>query len=403
MLNKTYTVVFVLCLGFLLLVVYSCVTTMKAETMLSQKKYDRAIPLFEEYLAQKPDSIRARSRLGFAYLKTGRIDDAIAEFESVLEKNPKEPYSILYLGLAYLNKKEYDKAIKMWQKYTDKVHPQIEIELKKQLTLLLIAESQRMAQKALENEEKLALKEPEANSIAVCYYKDFSPDKSLRAFQKGLAAMVITDLSKISALKVVERLRLQALFEEMALGQTGIVDEKTAPRVGKLLGAENVITGNLTPGSVKANTTVKGKVSGTASATVKTEEFFKLPGMIVRDVLGVLGLTMTAKEAAAIGIPHTKVYKAFKAFGEGLDAFDAGNWKKAKNLFDLAVVLDPDFDLARKMGELCPNADAPPREELARRLSSEHFEILIQKWAAEYSKDSGKKEAEIKAEGGSSH
>ena len=113
------------------------------------------------------------------------------------------------------------------------------------MTLVIIAESQQLAKKAIAEEDKLETVPLNANTVAVCYYQDLSPDKSMLAFQKGLAAMVITDLSKIKSLKVIERLRLQALLEEMNLGQTGIVDEKTAPRVGRLVGAENLVVGNL--------------------------------------------------------------------------------------------------------------------------------------------------------------
>ena len=71
---------------------------------------------------------------------------------------------------------------------------------------------------------------PDSNTVAVCYYQDLSSGQESSGFQKGLAAMVISDLTKIKSIKVVERVRLQALLEEMKLGQTGIVDPKTAPR-----------------------------------------------------------------------------------------------------------------------------------------------------------------------------
>lgn len=334
----------------------------RAELKLGSKKYDEAIPLYKEYLAKKPDSVTARSKLGFSYLKTGRLDEAISEFQTALKTEPGEPFSTYYLGLSYLNKEDFEKAIQVWQGYRNKTQPLVEEEIRRQLTLLQIAYSHKVAAKALAEEKKLMAAKPDANTVAVCYFQDLSPDKSLQAFQKGLAAMVISDLTKIKSLKVVERVRLQALLEEMKLGQTGLVDVKRAPRVGKLLGAENIVVGNLSVGSIRATTTLtssgKGDVKGTSSVSVDKDKFFELPMVIVRDTAKIMGIKLTDDESKAIGIPHTKVYNAVVYFGKALDALDAGNWKDAKDLFSMALKEDPAFGLAKQGADSCPGADS---------------------------------------------
>lgn len=336
---------------------------MKAEIKMSQRNYKKAIPLYEEYLAQKPDSPYVKAKLGFAYLKTGQLDKSIAELQQALKIKPGDPYSILYLGMGYLNKEKFDKAIETWQLYRNKEQPLVEEEIRRLSTLVKIAASQRAAKKAIEEEQMLMAIKPDANTIAVCYYQDLSPDKSLRAFQKALTAMVITDLSKIKSLKIVERVRMQALLQEMRLGQTGIVDQNTAPRVGKLLGAESLIVGNLSLGSfdiiTAVTSAVTGIVEGTASAAVDQENFYEAPMMIVRNVADIKGITLTLEEKKAIGAPHTTNYKAFIYFGEALDAMDAGNWKKAKDLFDMAVKEDPIFDMAVNGSRSCPSSSSP--------------------------------------------
>jgi tetratricopeptide (TPR) repeat protein len=361
--KRKYIILGVLCLVIVFLFGCGIAEFIKADFKLNQKKYEEAIPIYKEYLAKNPNFVHARSRLGFAYLKTGRLDEAITEFKAALKIKPGEPYSVLYLGLAYLNKKEFGKAIKVWQGYRNKERPLVENEIKRQLTLLQIAEGQRAAKKTLAEEKKLKAAKPDANTIAVCYYRDLSPDKSMRAFQKGLAAMVITDLSKVKSLKVVERLRLQALLEEMKLGQTGIVDERTAPRVGWLLGTENLTTGSLTLGiqaATSLTSTSRGGVEGTAMCTMEKEKFFELPCCIVKNVARIMGIDLTPKEIEAIcGKPHTKSYEAFIYFGQALDALDAGHWAKAKDLFTKSLKADPRFDLAREGDDSCPGASSP--------------------------------------------
>jgi len=324
---------------------------------------DDAIPVYEGYIGENPDSVKSRSRLGVWYLKTGRLNEAIAEFESTLKNEPGEPFATYYLGLAYLSKENFEKAIQIWEGYKNINKPLIEEEIGRQLTLLRIAHSRKFATKALAEEKKIMAVKPDANTVAVCYYQDLSPDKSLRAFQKGLTAMMISDLTKIKSIKVVERVRLQALLEEMNLGQTGIVDPKTAPRVGKLLGARNVIFGNLALGSIKATTTLasadQGTLKGSVTASVDKDRFFELPAFIVRDIAGIMKIELTDEERKTIGVPHTKVYKALVYFGNALDALDAGKWKEANDYFGMALKEDPMFDLARNAAGMCPGADSP--------------------------------------------
>lgn len=341
---------------------------MKAEMKLLAGKYSEAIPLYEEYLAKHSDSVQARNRLGFAYLKTGQLDRAMNELETVLKEEPGNGYAIMYLGMVYLNKGELEKTISTWQTYRDENKPLVEAQIKRLITVVQIAESQKFAKKALMEEKRLEATKPDANALAVCYYEDLSPDKSLRAFQKGLAAMLITDMSKIKSLKVVERLRLQTLFQEMKLGQTGLVDDKTAPRVGHLLGAENLLVGNMTIGSLLVNSSIVSTSSteteGSATIEVEKEQFYELPKLIVADYARVKKIKLTPEEMQAIGIPHTKVYQSFVYYGEGLDAMDEGRWQDAKNLFSRALEADPKFDLAQDGLDSLPPTLTPNPEQI---------------------------------------
>jgi hypothetical protein len=76
------------------------------------------------------------------------------------------------------------------------------------------------------------------------------------------------------------------------------------------------------------------------------------------------GIKLTPEEKKAIGIPHTKNYKAFIYYGQALDALDEGRWQDAKDLFDKAVKEDPRFALAAEGSSSCPGADAPGIDSL---------------------------------------
>jgi len=60
----------------------------------------------------------------------------------------------------------------------------------------------------------------------------------------SFAESLTMGLLKVQALRVVERTQLQQLLREQQLGQSLWADEKTAPRLGKLLGARVVVLGS---------------------------------------------------------------------------------------------------------------------------------------------------------------
>lgn len=361
-------------LGAILLSGCATLELTKAEIMVSQKKYAESIPIFKQYLVKNPDSVQARSRLGFVYLKTGQLDAAIAEFKKALKIEPREPYATFYLGMAYLNKEDFDGAIDVWRSYRNTEKRLVEREVKRLIRLIRIAEAHRAARKALAMEKQLDTVKQPLNTVAVFYYQDRSAEKGMQAFQKGLAAMVITDLSKIKSLQVVERIRIQALLQEMKLGQTGIVDQKTAPRMGMLVGAENLVMGNLDQGiavTTALASSSRGNVKGTASVTVPEQEFFEIPKKIVLDIAGIMKIKLNSEEMAALGVPHTKNFEAFIIYGEALDALDGGRWEIAKDLFASALGKDPKFYLASEGYESCPRANAPSISQLATMTTPE--------------------------------
>ncbi len=61
----------------------------------------------------------------------------------------------------------------------------------------------------------------------------------------GLAAMLISDLTRHGAgMTIIERQKISALLKEIALSQTGVIDEATAVKAGKMLGAQHIAFGS---------------------------------------------------------------------------------------------------------------------------------------------------------------
>lgn len=75
-----------------------------------------AIPVYEKYLGQQPDSAIALSNLGAAYARVGRYKSAIAQYTSALKLQPGNLSFELNLGLAYYKAGEMDRAVFIFEK-----------------------------------------------------------------------------------------------------------------------------------------------------------------------------------------------------------------------------------------------------------------------------------------------
>jgi cytochrome c-type biogenesis protein CcmH/NrfG/TolB-like protein len=186
------------------------------------------------------------------------------------------------------------------------------------------------------------------NIIAVSPFGDKGNTEKTKHLRKALAAMIITDLSKAKGIQVVERIRLQKLLDEMKLGQSGIVDPATSPRIGRLLGAGKIVSGGMLGAGADdlhilriLTSVATGKDLGDQDARGKTEEFFKLQKAIVFGILKDLGIKLTPADEQIINRYATRSYQGLLLYGEGLDWQDLGEWDKAIDAFTRCVNVDP--------------------------------------------------------------
>lgn len=83
-------------------------------------------------------------------------------------------------------------------------------------------------------------------TVAVLDFKNASGLFNLDALEKSVPEMLKTELSQNGpGIVVVERQRLDMILQEQALGQSGVIDEKDAQTVGRLAGAQYLLTGEI--------------------------------------------------------------------------------------------------------------------------------------------------------------
>ncbi|MEZ4265921.1 MAG: CsgG/HfaB family protein [Myxococcota bacterium] len=188
--------------------------------------------------------------------------------------------------------------------------------------------------------------------VAVLDFTNGSGDE-YAALGKGLQAMLTTDLAAVEAFELVERARLNDIRGELKLSGSGMVDPKTAVRIGKLAGASHLVTGAYTvvgdtmrlDGRLVAM--ASGKVLLAADVAGSKDTFFELEKELVKKLIAATGVTMAPKERAAVGKVHTADFTAFRKFSEGIDLFDHARYEEARRALREASGIDEGFDLAR--------------------------------------------------------
>ena len=181
---------------------------------------------------------------GVEAFRAGDYAQAQKYLEAVANDNPSETVVSYYLGLIALASQNNAQALQLLQKYM-KEDPQaaLEREVPKTVTLLSTSQLQEEVANAIAQEKSLTQAKPEPNSIAVQTFASRG-DPLYRAMAKGIAAIVIADLTQVPGLKVLEREKVQKLLAEMRLGESGLTENSTAVRTGRMMRAEKVIVGS---------------------------------------------------------------------------------------------------------------------------------------------------------------
>ena len=186
-----------------------------------------------------------------------------------------------------------------------------------------------------------------------------STHDELAPLSKGIADLLITDLAQNTGIRVVERENLMRLLEEQNLGRDGRVDDATAARIGKLLGAKHMVTGTfLTDRSGTMVITIKsidsetGRISWADVSRGKTDDFLTIVSNVSQKAnqgLKLPALTPAARQTSeAKAKKQEKVpFAAVMMYSRAISAQDAGNKAEAITLFKQAIDRFPDFEDAK--------------------------------------------------------
>ena len=306
-------------------------------------------------VAANPQSVAANRALGIWYYKAGRFAEARVPLEKARRLDPRDGVSALYAGLAAEQLHDYAAAAEAYNAYlavgtTKRVRDDVRVRL---LTVTK-EEAKAAAKEAVAREGRVAQVAGSPTTVAVLPFAIGGADSSLFPLRAGLADLVVSDLAKPRQLTVVERDKLQAITDEIALAASGQVDASTAVRAGRLVQAGTIVQGALIPTgggqvtmtSTLVNTQNAETVGRGSQESGLLDNLFNLEKRLVFATFADLGITLTPAERQDVDRRPTRSLQAFLSYSRGLMAEDRGRLDEAARLFDDAHSLDPGFGAA---------------------------------------------------------
>ncbi len=318
--------------------------------------YDTALAHLYEALKLQPDDALAWREIGIAYYKQNLPEKAEEAFGMSNRIKPNA-LSTLYLGMIFEDRGDLDQAISLYGGALNLPGSGSTKDIiEDRLNVLIDLKLKGEALYAIQHEDSITVETIPENSIAVINFDGTGLPPHLRPLALGLAEFTTLDLSKVSELKVLERVKINVILDELEIGQSSYSDSHIAPRVGRLLGSRRLVLGAVTS-TGEESIRIDGALVNTADSTVsrtkategRHEKFFDAQKEFVFNLIDTLGIQLSKSERDAIEEVPTESFLAFMAYSEGLYLQKRGMYGDALKSFKTAAEHDPGFSLTTSM------------------------------------------------------
>ncbi|HZI42575.1 MAG TPA: tetratricopeptide repeat protein [Gemmatimonadaceae bacterium] len=317
-----------------------------------------AIARLERERSSHPQSEPVLRSLGIAYYKSGKLPEARTALDQARKLDPHDGTAALYLGLTAEAQNDIATARTAYGSYIEHGRTsRVRHALEARLASLQRKQLEETAKAEVRDEQRLAQIAGTPNVVAVLPLAFSGADTSLKPLERGLAELLTTDLARSSRLTVVERLRLQAVLDEIKLQTSGATDSASNVRAGKILQAGRLVQGailqqgpdlRVDAAVIDVPTT---RVAGATNDNRALDELLTLEKNIVLGLFQQMGVTLTTAERNAIEQRPTRSLAAFVAYSRGLLLEDEGQFEAADGFYQQAVRLDPSFAAAQSKSQ----------------------------------------------------
>jgi tetratricopeptide (TPR) repeat protein len=309
------------------------------------------MPELEARLAERPNDADVLLRYAAALYSAGQCDSARVVAAAGSRLRPGSALGPLVIGQCFEADGDYDAAIAAYDGFlTRNAEARGGAAVGARRLSAIRARATSRAQDALAREADFQPADPQTLAVLPL---DIVGDERYEPLSRGLAELLTSDLALLERFRMVERLQVQALFDEMALSQTDRVDQGTAVRMGRMLQAGRLVQGvaaipddedmQLSASIVQSD----GQVISAATQEGRLNDLLQLEKNVVIDLAGRLGYQLSEAERQLILENGTQNLTAFLAYSQGLAAEDLGDYVGAAVFYQQAVQADPGFQQAR--------------------------------------------------------
>jgi len=177
----------------------------------------------------------------------------------------------------------------------------------------------------------------------------------LAPLSKGIADLLIIELAQNTGIRLVERENIANILREQNLSTDGRVDDATAARVGRLLGARHIVTGTFVTDrsgtmviTVKSVNVETGRIEYADMERDNTNNFLTLVSRVGQKTNNGLKLPALTPQARQTSEARTQTqarvpFRAVMMYSRAISAQDSGNRQEALTLFNQVVTEFPNF------------------------------------------------------------
>lgn len=177
--------------------------------------------------------------------------------------------------------------------------------------------------------------------------------EDFEALQQGIPAMLMSELSKNPAARVVDRSDINRILNEQNLATQGRVDAATAARVGKIVGARYMIMGNFIDhyGKMRIDARIvdveTSEILKVVSSQKEREKLFDMINDVALAIMANTKLPPLPTGSAAAPARHIPT-EALTYYSRALLYQDRGDKEKAQEFYNRALQVFPDYTEAKE-------------------------------------------------------
>ena len=198
-------------------------------------------------------------------------------------------------------------------------------------------------------------------TVAVLYFDNHTGKSEYEPLGKGISAMMISDLSSVQEIQLVERERMQDVVKEMETQRTPYYDSSTAVKVGRMMGAQYIVVGAFAALQPKMRIDTRvvrvetGEIVKTAQVTGDEQNFFDLQQKLAKNLIDGLGIALSPEDQQRLATKQEQnridAVSTILSFSRALSLYDRSQYLDAAQMMAPVLQQAPNSSLVRDVYE----------------------------------------------------